>query len=217
MKTRLLPLLLLPALFAPAAQAFDDGDFQTWLTLSASHKVNTNWTIRVEEEMYFGDDSSERFYYHTDVGAARKVNEVLSVGLYYRLVQSEKENSWLHEDRPHLDFVFKNVLGDVNVQNRARFEYRIRENMDEVLRYRHRLQLQLPVKPMGVAMTPYVSEELFIDSDQGDFNEFRTSTGLKKKISAAFEGDLYYLWQTVDKNTFWQDAHILGLAGSFQF
>ena len=109
------------------------------------------------------------------------------------------------------------MLGDVNVQNRARFEYRIRENMDEVLRYRHRLQLQLPVKPMGVAMTPYVSEELFIDSDQGDFNEFRTSTGLKKKISAAFEGDLYYLWQTVDKNTFWQDAHILGLAGSFQF
>ncbi len=116
-----------------------------------------------------------------------------------------------------MDFVLKNALGGLNLQNRARFEYRIRQNVDDFIRYRHRLQLQHPIQPLGVALTPYLSEELFIDTDQGDFNEFRTAAGLKKKFGASFEGDLYYLWQTVDKKSEWLDAHILGMAGGFTF
>ena len=217
MKKRLLPLLLLPTLLAPAVQAYDDGDFQTWLTLYATHKVDTNWTIRVEEELYWGDDASDFYYYHTDLGAARKINETLSIGLFYRLIENKKDDIWQHEDRPHLDFVFKNSAGDFNIQNRARFEYRIREDVDDFMRYRHRLQVQYPIKPAGIALTPYCSEELFIDTDQGDFNEFRTTAGIKKKLGAAWEGDLYYLWVTQDKKTEWLDTNVLGLMVGYLF
>ena len=167
--------------------------------------------------MYWGVDSRDMYYYHTDVGAARTLNEQWSVGLYYRSVQFQQNNAWSHEDRPHLDFVLRNKWADLSVQNRARFEYRMRQDMDDFMRYRHRLQLQHPLQVAGCALTPYVSEELFIDTDQGDFNEFRTAAGLKKKLGPSFEADLYYMWQTVDKSRQWQDTHIAGAMGGFTF
>lgn len=217
MKKRLLALFLLPVLLAPLARAVEDNDFQTWLDASVAKAINDRWTVRLEQELWMADDSSRTIYTHTDLGAAWKANDHLICGLYYRSVESRSGEDWKHEDRPHLDFVFKGAHAGVQAQNRARFEYRIRNNVDEVMRFRDRVMVLYPTTLLGAKVTPYISEEAFIDTDQGDFNQFRTATGLKKKFGTSFEGDLYYLWQAVEASTDWTDAHILGLAGSFLF
>lgn len=217
MMKRLLPLLLLPVLLAPAVRADGDNDFQTWLDISATKAVHERWTVRVEEEVWLGDDSSRAIYYHTDMGAAWKANEHLTCGLYYRSVESRTGDEWKHEDRPHADFIFKGTRAGVQAQNRARFEYRIRDNVNDIMRYRNRLLVLYPTTLLGTKITPYVSEEAFIDTDRGDFNQFRTATGLKKKFGASLESDLYYLWMATEKSTDWSNAHVLGLAASYLF
>jgi len=48
--------------------AFDDGDFQYWNTESASVKINDHWKFNIEEEFRFGDDASDFYYHHLDIG-----------------------------------------------------------------------------------------------------------------------------------------------------
>ena len=67
--------------------AFDDGDFQYWNTESASVKINDHWKFNIEEEFRFGDDASDFYYQHSDIGFSYSgLADWLDVGLNYRAV-----------------------------------------------------------------------------------------------------------------------------------
>ena len=65
-KTFLMACIIL--IMAGRAEAFDDGDFQVWNTDSVSWKINDKWSAKIEEEFKFGDNATDFYYHHTDIG-----------------------------------------------------------------------------------------------------------------------------------------------------
>lgn len=210
-------LLLLAWSLAPMAHAFDDNDFQTWLDFYVVKKVNDRVSLRAEEELLFGDNSSEHYYYHTDLSVSYKAFPYLFFALAYRHADTNKNGKWTHEKRPHASMTWKGVLGGLQIEDRNRFEWRNRPGVNDFMRYRNKLSFLYPVTVGDFSFTPYTFVEAFIDTDTADFNQFYTAAGVKKKFAHGFEGDLYYLWQTTEKHTDWTDTHFLGAAVGYVF
>lgn len=217
MKKRIVLALILPLLAAPLAQAYDDGDFQTWWDFYVVKKINDQWSARVEQELLFGDDSSDFYYYHTDYSALYRVFPYLQLALAYRHIDTKKNGEWSYENRPHVNVTFKGKLDRWQIEDRSRFEWRDRPGVNNFMRYRNKLTVARPLTVNGFSFTPYTFVEAFIDTDTADFNQFYTAAGVKKKFGNGFEGDLYYLWQTTEKSTDWTDTHYLGTAVGYSF
>lgn len=204
----------LAALLPAALFAYDDGDLHNWTDLYVINKFNDQFAVRVEEELKFGDDMSDFYYYHTDVGLIFRANPHVDLTLNYRHSDEKKDRGaeWVEETRPHGNVIFRHQAGAFQLEQRNRFEFRIRDHRDDIWRYRGRILVAHPLHVGAFECTPYVSEEAFIDTDLGDFNQFRTAAGVKKKLGAHVQADVFYLWQAVESSTEWTDTHFAGLA-----
>jgi len=206
-------LLALPLV----ASSYDDGDFQAWFDLYATYPLSTNLTARFEQEMWLGDDASEDFYHHSDISVIRRLCANADLALAFRHVEMLSGDEWRAEERPHAAVTLKAKADNWSFEDRNRFEYRTFDYKDDFLRYRNRLQVSHPAKMGTHSFTPYASEELFADSDTGDINQFRTIGGVKFRVSERVRSDVYYMWQTVEREGEWTDTHIAGLAIGYAF
>lgn len=195
--------------------AYDDQDFQVWSTFSVIHDTDP-WHFKLEEEVYFKNDARDLEYQHTEVGAWCTISPQMEAGLAYRQIEAMSKGDWKTEYRPLGYFTLRAEAQGLKLDDRNRVEYKILEDQDDIVCYRNRLTAAYPVKVGGFDMEPYASEEAFIDTDQGRWNQFRSILGVRKKLSAWARLDVYYLWQTVDKKTMWLDAHIFGTSLSFK-
>lgn len=219
MLKRIVRLTVTAALLPAALFAYDDRDTHSWTDLYVIKKLTDTVSIRVEEELKFGDDASDFYYYHTDVGVLFKAHPNVDLSLNYRHIDEKKDRGadWVEEHRPHGNVTFKGKAGGFSIEQRNRFEFRVRDHRDDIWRYRNRVLVARPLKIGGIEFTPYVSEEAFIDTDLGDFNQFRTAAGVKKKFGDHVQADVFYLWQAVESSTEWTDTHFAGLGLGYVF
>jgi len=210
---------LFVCMFGSSSFGFDDGDFQFWSTASASFKVTDNWGGKFEEEFRFGDDASQLYYQHSDLGFVyRGLADWLDVGLNFRLVfEKNSAGQWKQENRPHLNATFKGKLNGVSVSNRSRFEYRDREDKKDVWRYRNKLTVKLPIELTELKLKPYIADEIFVDFEGAGVNRNRFYAGLSAPISKRLDGGLYYLWQSSKSAGTWKDINVLGIQLKIHF
>ncbi len=131
------PLLII---FPKSGLAFDDGDSQYWATVNASYKISDEWKLGIEEEVRWGDNMSNPYYNHTDVGFSYSgLAGWFILSLNYRHIREEKSSDWKTEYRPHLNGTIKWKWQDFLFSNRSRFEFREREDSDEVWQYSNKL------------------------------------------------------------------------------
>lgn len=198
--------------------SFNDGDWQLWNTDGIEIKLNDRWKIGVEEELRFGDNISEIYYTYTDGGLDLKVTDGLHFGLNYRQVYEKKEDEWKEENRPHANATVKWKLYDLDLSNRSRLEYRMRENKDDEWRYRDKLTVKFPWKWTDYKIQPYVADEIFLDFYGEKINRNRLYAGLTSKIFRHLNVDVFYLWQAskakVDK---WTDYNVMGIKAKVLF
>ncbi len=199
------------------AHAFDNQDWQHWTTEALEYKVTDRWNAKVETEFYWGDDMSDLFYRHTDIGFSRKTAPWFGVGVNYRFVEQEKNGEWKQEHRPHINGTFYMTAGGLRLSDRNRVEYREREDASDFWRYRNRLRIGLPLEWAQWNIEPYVSDEVFMDSEQEQVNENRISAGLASGFLKHFKLELYYMIQSCKKNAAWVDTNVLGTSLSFSF
>ena len=83
----------------------------------------------------------------------------------------------------------------MDVSNRARLEYRDRENEKDVWRYRNRVTVKLPVELTALKLQPYFAEEVFICMNGEGFNSNRVSSGFNINLSKNIKVDIFYAWQ----------------------
>jgi len=203
-------LLIAFALFNGYSYAFEDGDFQFWNSNSISWKVNENWKVNLEEEFRYGDDASDFYYQHSDIGVAYSgMAKWLEVGINYRQIFEEDDGEWEYENRPHANVTLKLDYIGFNMSARSRFEYRDAENDDTKWRYRNKFGIKLP-KFSSLEIRPYIADEFFVDLEQDDLNRNRLYTGVSFKLWKHLRGDIYYLWQASESGTDWRSYHILG-------
>ena len=197
--------------------AFADGDFQVWNTEKIEVKINDRLKLTAEEEFKWGDDASNFYYQHTDVGFVYALNKYVDGGLSFRHINEKSKGQWKKEERPHINVTLKTTWQGFKLSDRSRFEYRIREKKHGRWRFRNKVTVKAPWKFTRWDVNPYVADEIFIDMPTGEFTRNRLYLGTGMHIIGPFYGDIYYLWQTTDKKSFWQDVNALGIKLALKF
>ena len=200
--------------------AFDDGDFQSWSSIGASFDINKDWKCTFEEELRLGDDAGELYYHHSDLGFVYKsLADWIDLGFNYRQVfaRGDSESEWTQENRPHLNITFKGQLFDLDVSNRARFEYRDREDKKDLWRYRNKVTVKLPFEFTELKLQPYVADEVFFNLDGDGFKTNRVYSGFSFQLSESIKCNVFYLWQSSESGDDWKDANVLGTQLKFNF
>ncbi|MDP8266243.1 MAG: DUF2490 domain-containing protein [Candidatus Aceula meridiana] len=204
---------------ASLAFAYDDGDFQIWQTNNASWKISDNWKMSLEDEMWWGDNASDFYYNHTDLGIVYSgLAKWLDIGVNYRGIYSQSKNTWSYEHRPHFNLTLKTKIDDFDVSNRSRFEFRIGEKMEDKFRYRNKTTLRFPWKWTKFEIRPYIEDEIFIESESTEFTRNRIYTGVTFTIAGPVKGELFYMFQLAKSSSAeWNGTNVLGIKTKLSF
>lgn len=193
--------------------AFDDEDWQWWNTETISVKLKDEWNVNIEEEFRYGDDMSNFYYNHTDIGATYSgLADWFDLGINYRHIYEEKSSKWKKEHRPHINGTLKWKLQDFSFSNRGRLEYREREDAEEVWQYRNKISAKPPISLTKYKVQPYIADELFFDSDSKELNRNRIYSGVSFNIFKGLKGEMYYMLQRSKSSSTgkWSDYNVLG-------
>jgi len=200
--------------------AFDDGDFQWWSSAGASFDINKDWKCSFEEEFRFGDDAGEFYYHHSDLGFVYgSLADWIDLGFNYRQVfeRADSESEWKQENRPHLNVTLKGKFFGLGVSNRARFEYRDREDQEDHWRYRNQFTVKVPLELTELKLKPYVADEVFVPLNDDNITRNRVYTGLSFDVLKNMTGEVFYLWQSSRSSGDWNDINVLGTRLKFRF
>lgn len=213
-KTLILILTLTAVLISPnfKAYAYDDGDFQVWLTTTEDFKINNKSKITLEEEFRWGDDARELFYQHYDVGYAFDVNKNLTLGLNYRQVYERRNGDFKAENRPHVNATGKWDLFGFRLEDRNRLEYRHFDyQREDFWRYRNKVTLKLPWKLTKLEIQPYLADEVFVNFLGIALTKNRSYAGVGFNLIKNFiQAEIYYMMESNKVNHKWSAANILG-------
>ena len=214
-KLKLLTLLLWLIFTGFKAYAYDNGDFQIWNTDTEEMKLNKKSKLVFEQEFRLGDNASDFYYQHYDVGYVYDLNKQLNLGIGYRYIKELKNKAFRVENEPYLIATLFWGLAGFKFDDRNRFEYRtFNYNQVDSGRYRNKLTVKLPWKFTKKEIQPYLADEIFIRFNGTDLNQNRFSFGLGFNITKNLKGEVYYMLQSTKNymktESTWTDANVLG-------
>jgi len=193
------------------ALAYDDHDFQVWNTDVEEFKINDKTKMAFEEEFRWGDNASEFFYQHYDIGFFRDLNKYLNLGAGYRQVFDLKSGKFKPEEEPYMTATFFGELKGFKFDDRSRLEYRHFDYQADSWRYRNKFTLKTPWKFTKAQIQPYLSDEILIGfAAITQLNENRFYSGFGFNISQDIKGELYYMLRSVKSTDKWVDSNVLG-------
>ena len=217
---------------APMGQAKTnaDEDWQFWTHERANIKI-TDKVVGTVGAMYrFGDDMSELWYQHYDAGVIFKTTKWLSIMASYRLKMVDagisgkfKGDDWINIHNPSLNFVFTHKLGKVKLKNNCRFAYWNYDSefgRDDLMYYRNIFMVAGPAWTKA-KISPYIQEDFFFNTNIGEVDRNRLSTGLMFGKWKAVSPKVYLMWQAYNgtglESSDNKDNYILGLDFKFKF
>jgi hypothetical protein len=195
-------------------------DFQLWTEVKYAHTFpehDKKFTIRWAEENRFFNDVSKYGLFNTTLGFDYKVLKWFRAGYFQRIAKKVGDPT---EFRliPTVEFLVS--PGPIQFEDRNRFEVRIFSNEEVRFRYRNRVKFGHTFKTSPVSFTPYVSEEIFIETEHANPSQNRLIAG--NSFGFAHDRitfDLYYLWRS-DKNNGkpgWTQTNAIGTSLGFKY
>lgn len=199
--------------------AADDGDFQWWSTARLSFDINKDWGFTFKEELRFEESGGSLYHHHSEAGFVYKsLADWIDLGFNYRQAyEKDSAGEWREENQPSLNITLKGKLLGLDVSDRSRFEYRRRENRDDVWRYRNKVTVKLPLELTPLKMKPYLADEVFITLNDDNIDRNRFFAGASFDLAKNLKGDVYYMWQSSKGSDNWTDINVLGTALKFSF
>jgi hypothetical protein len=105
----------------------------------------------------------------------------------------------------------------LSVSDRNRFEYRDREDEDDVWRYRNKVTVKFPFELTLLKLKPYVADEIFITLNDDNIDRNRFYAGASFGLTKGLDMDIYYMWQASRSAEEWIDINVLGTGLKFKF
>lgn len=213
-------LLVCVGFLSVSCFAFDDDDFQWWTSAGASFDINKDWKCAFEDEFRLGDDAGEFYYHHSDLGFVYgSLADWIDLGFNYRQIfeRTDSEGEWKQENRPHLNVTLKGKFLGLGVSNRARFEYRDREDQEDHWRYRNKFTIKAPVELTELKLKPYVADEVYVPLNDDNISRNRLYAGVSFDVFENMTGEVFYLWQSSRSSGDWNDINVLGTRLKFRF
>jgi hypothetical protein len=208
----IVPTILI-AMLGINAHAYDNGDFQIWNTDYEDVKVYKDVKLSLEQEFRYGKNASEFYYQHYDFGAVFSYDKMLDLGFFYRQVfERLHEKKWREEDEPNINATLKLDLWKFKIDDRNRLEYRHFRYKDDMVRYRNKFTIKLPLEFKKIKFSPYSCDEMFVSSDSTGFDENRFSSGLEFEVTKNSKFDVYYMFkENKIKGYKWNNTNVLGM------
>ncbi len=182
-----------------SAQA-DDSDTQLWnettleFPLDADNKNISGIIIgnlRVTDNI--SDLSDKRIGFAVKLKAGK--NLTIQPSYVFRLQTSSGPNRYEH--RMRLDITPKKDFDKLSIENRSRFEHRIKTaGRDDDTFYRNRTKIKIPVKRKDQTLfTPFVSNDTYFDIQNPRVHRNDSVGGISRKFSDSFTADFFYQYR----------------------
>lgn len=211
MKTRLFLVAGLFIFSVLNAYAYDNHDFQVWNIEAQEFKVSKTSKVTLEEEFRWGNNASDFYYQHYDVGYVYLFNDYFNFSGGYRYVLHKVSDKFRESSQPYLTaFMYWNPAG-FNLTNRIRLEYRYYDYQSDTCVFRNKLDVKFPWKFTKFAIQPMIAEEIFFKLNGGVLDENRLSAGLAFNLTRNLKGEICYMLRSAKAaNTcVWVESNVL--------
>jgi len=207
---KMIIVILSLAALAFNAYAYQSGDFQIWNTNDQDIKIGKATKLTAEEEFRYGEAASEFFYQHYDWGFAWAFDKALEITAGYRLVLERIKHKWMEEDEPYTMLTWRQDIWKFKFDDRNRIEYRHFRYAPDNARYRNRSMLKYPLDFHNVKIWPYVSDEIFVESNGAGLNQNRFQPGLEFELTKYVKFDIAYMMQSARLGGYkWSTVNVL--------
>lgn len=192
--------------------AYDDGDFQVWNTDYEEIKLNDKSKLVFEEEFRWGNNASEFYYQHYDVGFSYDFTKWLNAGGGYRQIYELYKGKFKPDNDPYLTATLSGGVSGFKFDDRSRMEYNDFNHKMDFWRYRNKFTLKFPWKFTNLQIQLVVSDEIFIvfGRPSTQFNQNRFSPGISMNLTKNLKAEIYYMLQSAKSSGKWVDANVLG-------
>jgi hypothetical protein len=192
--------------FCGISSASAESDSAYWSEMSVEGPITERLSASVASKYRWNEDAKEHYYTATEIELNYEMSSWLDAGLGYKEVFKRKKNAWEQENRPYAQIAVKGKLHEWKIKNRVRAEHREKQGEAVHYRFRNKLTLKTPWKWTSLQINPFVADEVFIDTAQGeDFNENRFYAGVGMKLAERLWLDLSYLYNIETKNREWSE------------
>ena len=199
---------LLVGLSISRAHAERDWEYRNEESIEAA--ISDRLSAEIAAKFRFRDDAKEHYYTSTDMELTYEFLDWLDAGVGYRQITKLKGTVWRNENRSYIQGAGKWKWGDWKGKNRARLEYRAKQDQEEYYRFRNKLTFKSPWKWTSFAVNPYLAEEFYLEEAEG-YNKNRLYIGAGLRLSERVYLDAYYLLEVEKDNGHWDDSvHVIG-------
>lgn len=223
-------LLSIGLIFLPLAGIANESDWQVWFDQSLGYDYSSNATLRVDQSFRMQKNISRLETYSIQVGVQMHRRSWIEHGLFFRYLNNRAGDFSWDEFRPTYDLSLKWNWGKTRWTNRSRFEYRIMEQRENIVRYRNQQKIVLPWELIG--LKAYSAAEIFSDFSKQDArwveNRLRGMIGIqtesdgfirkvKLKDGRRVTSDIYLMYQQTEGINLIVDEYILGFKLGYFF
>jgi len=195
-----------------------DRDYEYWFKTNLRSEITEDWGFRFTEKFAWTDNANEFRKHESDFGFVyHGLADWLDLSLNFKKGFEKENGRWLEENRPHVNFTLKDQLFGLSFSNRNRIEFRDEEEGRDHWRYRNKLTLAAPKHLPPLQIKPYIAQEMFIDLDPSEFDQYRLYAGFSLKTTKTMSLDLYYVWDIERDNRHWEEVNVIGTDLKFRF
>jgi hypothetical protein len=210
--TGFLALTIFAAVSLKATPGFSaDQNWEYWNKYSFEIATSRKTGFSLLPEFRFKDSFDDYYYSKTYLGLYHKLNEFITLKVYYAYKTRKSDGVWKQSNLLYLDPTLKFSLLDIDFGTRFRFEYDLDK---EELIYRTRLKLRRSVY-RNLAL--FIKEEPFYSFLSDRFTENRFSVGSTVKVWkwARLSGE--YMLRSKRSDPDWRSVNVLVSGLSFVF
>lgn len=192
------------------AQFASDGSY-IWNSTSITYSLNDKTDLVISNKGHYSKLNDRLDYFHFDLIAYHKINEMLSLGMGFRQTESFKSNSWnpgrtymlygvyfWHPDNVIVKFSNRLVSKTYKASS-TQFGLDNITNIDFFIRSTNKLP------------KPYLMSELFTNINFQRVQTMRLYGGFHLFRNEHFGIDIYYCYQKTRPNWEWKDYNVFGV------
>lgn len=211
---RVLAPLVVLALSAPLPASATE-EFQLWSEFGVEAPLGAHFRAGLRAELRFFEDARRLGLHNYDVGVAWVGGELLTLSVHFLEELQRDDDRALAESRPYADPSLRATLLGVELSNRTRVEWRLRDDREDRVRLRNRLQLVAPWAMGRRGPRPFVAEEVLFETRGRGFDQNRASFGLVARLGGLTASA--YGMVLSQKGDRWEHTPVPGLSFAWSF
>lgn len=173
-----------------------------------AYTASNTLDFKIKPKTWFREIIHDLYSSDVEIGFNKKLNNWMSLSPYYRHIVQFKEDNQFVTYNPQIDIAFFGKINNISLNNRNRFEYRIKEENNSV-RYRNKLTIKSPIY-FHDKIRISLAEEPFYDCTENEFNKNRIYFNIIFPMKNNITVELFYILEHFKNEAKWQYVNVLG-------